>query len=63
MAAIVLHDGSRHMPSTFDLQGGTASVDLLPDGPQKAAANTAVDIIVPAYVNCVGRLRASYTYV
>ena len=28
MAAIVLHDGSKHIPSTFDLQGGTAAVDF-----------------------------------
>ena len=25
MAAIVLHDGNKHIPSTFDLQGGTAT--------------------------------------
>lgn len=28
MAAIVLHDGNKHIPSTFDLQGGTATVDF-----------------------------------
>ena len=28
MDAIVLHDGSKHIPSTFDLQGGTATVDF-----------------------------------
>ena len=28
MAAIVVRDGSRHIPSTFDLQGGTVSVDV-----------------------------------
>ena len=32
MAAIVLHDGSRHIPSTFDLQGGTATVDFTSSG-------------------------------
>lgn len=30
MAAIVLHDGSKHIPSTFDLQIGTAVVITLP---------------------------------
>ena len=30
MAAIVLHDGSKHIPSTFSLQGGTAVVITLP---------------------------------
>ena len=28
MAAIVLHAGNKHIPSTFDLQGGTATVDF-----------------------------------
>lgn len=32
MAAIVLRDGSRHIPSTFDLQGGTATVDFTSSG-------------------------------
>ena len=32
MAAIVLHDGSKHIPSTFDLQGGTAAVDFTAAG-------------------------------
>ena len=32
MAAIVLHDGSKHIPSTFDLQGGTATVDFTSSG-------------------------------
>ena len=32
MPAIVLHDGSRHIPSTFDLQGGTATVDFTSSG-------------------------------
>ena len=32
MAAIVLHDGSKHIPSTFDLQGGTATVDFTSAG-------------------------------
>ena len=32
MAAIVLHDGSKHIPSTFDLQGGTVSVDFTSSG-------------------------------
>ena len=32
MAAIVLHDGSKHKPSTFDLQGGTATVDFTSAG-------------------------------
>ncbi len=32
MASIVLHDGSRHIPSTFDLQGGTATVDFTSSG-------------------------------
>lgn len=32
MAAIVLHDGSKHIPSTFDLQGGTAIVDFTAAG-------------------------------
>lgn len=32
MAAIVLRDGSKHIPSTFDLQGGTATVDFTSSG-------------------------------
>lgn len=32
MAAIVMHDGSKHIPSTFDLQGGTALVDFTASG-------------------------------
>ena len=32
MAAIVLHDGSKHIPSTFDLQGGAATVDFTSAG-------------------------------
>ena len=32
MATIVLHDGSKHIPSTFDLQGGTATVDFTSTG-------------------------------
>ena len=32
MSAIVLHDGSKHIPSTFDLQGGTATVDFTSSG-------------------------------
>ena len=32
MAAIVLHDGSKHIPSTFDLQGGPATVDFTSAG-------------------------------
>ena len=32
MAAIVLHVGSKHIPSTFDLQGGTAAVDFTAAG-------------------------------
>ena len=32
MAAIVLHDGSKHIPSTFNLQGGTATVDFTSSG-------------------------------
>ena len=32
MAAIVLHDGNKHIPSTFDLQGGTATVDFTSTG-------------------------------
>lgn len=32
MAAIVLHAGSKHIPSTFDLQGGTATVDFTSSG-------------------------------
>lgn len=32
MAAIVLHDGNKHTPSTFDLQGGTATVDFTSTG-------------------------------
>lgn len=32
MASIVLHDGSKHVPSTFDLQGGTSSVDFTSSG-------------------------------
>ena len=32
MAAFVLHDGSKHIPSTFDLQGGTATVDFTSTG-------------------------------
>ena len=50
MAAIVLHDGSKHIPSTFET-------------PQKAQVGTAVVITLPAYAACVGRLQATYTYV
>ena len=32
MAAIVVRDGSKHIPSTFDLQGGTAAVDFTSTG-------------------------------
>lgn len=32
MAAIVVRDGSKHIPSTFDLQGGTAAVDFTAAG-------------------------------
>ena len=32
MAAIVLHAGSKHIPSTFDLQGGTDTVDFTSSG-------------------------------
>ena len=32
MAAIVLLDGNKHIPSTFDLQGGTAAVDFTSSG-------------------------------
>ena len=32
MPAIVLHDGSRHIPSTFDLQGGTVTADFTSSG-------------------------------
>ncbi len=32
MAAIVLLDGSKHTPSTFDFQGGTATVDFTSSG-------------------------------
>lgn len=32
MAAIVLHDGSKHIPSIFDFQGGTATVDFTSSG-------------------------------
>ena len=32
MAAIVLHDGNKHIPSIFDLQGGTVSVDFTSSG-------------------------------
>ena len=32
MAAIVLLDGSKHIPSTFYLQGGTAAVDFTAAG-------------------------------
>ena len=32
MAAIVLRDGSKHIPSIFDLQGGTATVDFTARG-------------------------------
>ena len=32
MAAIVLHDGNYHVPSLFDLQGGTATVDFTASG-------------------------------
>lgn len=32
MAAIVLLDGSKHTPSTFDFLGGTATVDFTSSG-------------------------------
>ena len=32
MAAIALLDGSKHTHSTFDLQGGTATVDFTSSG-------------------------------
>ena len=48
MSAIVLHVGSKHIPSTFDLQGGTATVDFTASGASEKlvtlpAANFTVD--------------------
>ena len=44
MAAIVLHDGNKHIPSTFDLQGGTATVDFTSTG----ATEKVVTLTIPA---------------
>ena len=55
---------SKFLPTSATTIGQLETIPLTFTTPQKAAAvNTPVVITLPAYANCVGRLRATYTYV